>query len=109
MNVLQKHIWYLHSFLIFLLVTANCSNYSNTHSSEEYHYDSNGRLIYKVSPDGNPTTFDYNDFGLLTEINYQDEQIQYKSNGICDGQPLGRECIAHGPFNHGLRLGQTVC
>jgi len=51
--------------------------------AEQYHFNGQGKLLSKVSPDGKTTEYKYNDQGLLTEINFDESTVQfgYDKNG----------------------------
>lgn len=44
---------------------------------EQFRYDSNGRLVCRVAPDGAATTLRYNEQGLLSAIRYPDGWVRY--------------------------------
>jgi RHS repeat-associated protein len=70
------------STIVFFLLIAialfiGCSRRDKTVILEQYKFDSQGRLICKIAPDGGGTTYKYNKQGLLIEIRYPDGWVRY--------------------------------
>lgn len=74
-SFIEKLVGNLLLTLFFFI--SGCSRQNNDALSEQYHYDSEGRLIAKTNPDGKTTHYNYNDRGLLTEIIYPESRVQY--------------------------------
>ncbi len=72
----MKKILFISILLIIAIIT-NCSSNIGKDISEQYEYDSEGRLIEKIAPDGGKTGFKYNEQGLLKKIIYPKGSVSY--------------------------------
>jgi len=54
-----------------------CSRQSKGIISEQYEFDKDGRLIYRITPDGSKIKYKYNNLGLPIKVEYPDDTVKY--------------------------------
>ena len=90
------------SLIVFILFLG-CSSQDARITSEQYKYDSNGRLISKITLNGKRIDFKYNDLGILAEVNYPDNKLEYgydkKGNRIWIKDKTGITRYCYDSFN----------
>ena len=59
------------------LIVLSCSGHSDNSVVEQYEYDKEGRLIYRIARDGSKIKYEYNNQGLPAEIQYPDGPVRY--------------------------------
>ena len=64
----------LTSFSLFLILflSTGCSNNQKGELTEQYNFDSEGKVVSKIAPDGSKTLYKY-DQDFLTEVIYPDK------------------------------------
>ena len=58
------------TLLTIIALVADCSSRDGRNISEQYKYDSEGKLVCKIAPDGSKTEYKYDNQRLLIEVRY---------------------------------------
>lgn len=69
--------------MVMLMITSAWSNQSEDVLLEQYEFDDEGRLIFKIAPDSSRTSYEYDEQGALTKISYPDDTVScgYDASG----------------------------
>ena len=80
---IKKYIIFI-PLLAIICFLSGCSPHPKGIIKEKYQYDSEGRLICRILPDGNRIKYKYNDQGFLIETKYPGDSVKYKydANGM---------------------------
>lgn len=78
-----KKILVMSAMMAIMAIGTGFSEGSDEAIREQYQYDTEGRLVSKITPDGNTVDYKYNDRGLLTQILHADGATfyEYDANG----------------------------
>ncbi|HID08179.1 MAG TPA: hypothetical protein EYP10_13655, partial [Armatimonadetes bacterium] len=65
------------TLLTIIALMVGCSSRQERSLTEQYKYDSAGKLVCKIAPDGSKTEYKYNNRSLLTEVKYPGGWVRY--------------------------------